>query len=283
MKKRKVKRDLPPARLLSPAASALLLLPSLAKRHSHEQILAYYDDNQEKALAAIFDSNLPPQLVEDTSKAAASSPSGTREPTNHRPPRRPVTALTNPERFVPIGALLKKKKPDEDAEFDELLRQRVVASQRKFEYEDEVDDSCDYMPGGALEEEKRRKQLQSMSFKKIGADSGDGPLSEAVAADCPSDEEWGGYGESDDEEEEDDTQTGQTGGKGHKGGKNGNRGDGFPRAISGESTGEKKGNSGRRRATATDQQTRNFLDKNKSRFANHNRKAQADRKRRTML
>ena len=40
-------------------------------------------------------------------------------------------------------------------------------SQKSYEYCDEADDACDYIPGGALEEEKKRRAMQSHSYERV--------------------------------------------------------------------------------------------------------------------
>eukprot|EP01060_Flectonema_neradi_P006413 TRINITY_DN1432_c0_g1_i3.p1 TRINITY_DN1432_c0_g1~~TRINITY_DN1432_c0_g1_i3.p1 ORF type:complete len:1011 (+),score=223.24 TRINITY_DN1432_c0_g1_i3:40-3072(+) len=242
------------------------------------KILSYFDGNMEKAVSAIFDANLPPHLLtpdpEPQPRSSTTPPTSPSKHPLHRhvPVRQPVTASTNPERFLNIQKLIAQQKvKTEDDGFDEILRSRILESQKSYEYCDEADDACDYMPGGALEEEKKRRAMQSHSYERVvkledGAD--DDIIERQDTVDCPSDEEWGGYGESDDDEEEekDDDSNNQKGGKsgGRKGGKGGKGG--FPRTISGEATGEKIGKSSRRRATDEDKKRRTHLDKNKARY-----------------
>ena len=106
-------------------------------------VLKFYDMNLENAIAAVFDSNLPPHLAEDTKPAglsgggtgpgccdvpqasSSSSSSATVSPKKAaRAP--PVNPVTNPERFAKFSEMRKNQKLSKEEEFDEMMRARVV-------------------------------------------------------------------------------------------------------------------------------------------------------------
>ena len=117
-----------------PEAETLIAIAGtdVVKNTNHaSKVLMYFDGNVEKAVAAIFDNNLPPHLLTpDQEPQGSMTPpiSPSKHPLHrHVPARAPVTASTNPERFLSIQKIIAQQKvKTDDDDFDEILRNRIL-------------------------------------------------------------------------------------------------------------------------------------------------------------